>query len=211
MELLNQELQLQAGEADVTRGLLALNVAQDYFESLAALRPQVLGSSTGTVTTSADTETTAMPTGLLRIDKLHLLDSNSRIVRELEPLDRVGGHTRSGWWSVTSSASSGTPRAYKNYGGSIYWSPLPDSTHTIRWSGFQRASNITAAGTFAYDDGVALPIAAFAVQLVKTGVDDPVQDVSGLAVAIFTGILDTLSATNRDGARGLHYTSTHST
>ncbi len=43
MELVNQELQLQAGEENVTKGLLALNVAQDYFESLAAQRPQILG------------------------------------------------------------------------------------------------------------------------------------------------------------------------
>ena len=50
MELVNQELQLQSGEADVTRGLLALNVAQDYLESILALHPGMMSDTTGTVT-----------------------------------------------------------------------------------------------------------------------------------------------------------------
>jgi hypothetical protein len=48
MELLNQELQLQSGEADVVRGLLALNIAQDHFEASAAKRPNIFGSSDST-------------------------------------------------------------------------------------------------------------------------------------------------------------------
>jgi hypothetical protein len=211
MELMNQELQLQSGEADVTRGLLALNVAQDYFESLAALRPGILGSSTGTVTTSASTETTAMPTGLLRIDKMQLLDSSNKVVRDLYPINRIGGHAGSRFWpwNIISPSGTGSPVGYKDYGGSIYWQPLPDTTYTIRWYGFQRASAITAAGTVVYDDIVALPLAAFACQLMKAGVDDNPQDVSSLATAAFTTALDTLSLTNRDGGKGLNYTQVH--
>ena len=108
MELINQELQLQAGEENVTKGLLALNIAQDYFESLAAQRPQIQGSSTGTVTTSADTETTSLPTGLLRIDRLQLLDSDSRPVREILPIQRVGGHEMNQWWPLNITANSST-------------------------------------------------------------------------------------------------------
>lgn len=210
-ELLNQELQLQSGEVDVTRGLLALNVAQDYFESLASARPQILGSTTGTLSTAAGTETTAMPTGLLRIDKLQLLDSASRPSRDLQPLSRVGGHRRSSGWlaSLASTTGGGAPTAYKNFGGLIYWEPLPDAVHVVRWSGFQAASDITAGGTFAYPDIVALPLASFAVQLLRLGVDDSVNDIGTLAQVTFSKALDTLDDVNRDGAQGLHYTSTH--
>ena len=38
MEVFDQTLQLQSGQADVTRGLLALNTAQDLFEALIASR-----------------------------------------------------------------------------------------------------------------------------------------------------------------------------
>ena len=213
MELINQELQLQTGEENVTKGLLALNVAQDYFESLAAQRPQIVGSSTGTITTTADTETTSLPTGLLRIDRLQLLDSDSRPVREIVPLQRVGGHERSQWWplNLIATSSTGPPRGYKNYGSSIYWQPLPDATHTIRWYGFQRASDITASGTFAYDDTVAFPLAGFAVHLIKVGLDDVPADVSALASATFQSTLDALNMINRDGGKGLHYTMVHTT
>jgi hypothetical protein len=211
MELLNQELQLQSGEADVTRGLLALNVAQDYFESLAALRPQILGSSTGTVATVNATETTSFPTGLLRIDRLQLLDSSDRVVRDVYPLQRVGGHRMSQFWplNITSSSTSGAPRYYKAFASALYWTPLPDAAYNVRWYGFARASDITAAGIFAYDDGVALPLASFAAQLMKTGVGDEVSDLQGLAMGTFSTILDTLSQTNRDQAPGLAYTQVH--
>ncbi len=67
MELLNQELQLQSGEVDVTRGLLALNVAQDYFEVLAAGRKNIAGGGTpvSTVSTAAGVESTNYPSGVL--------------------------------------------------------------------------------------------------------------------------------------------------
>ena len=38
MEDLNRELDLQTGEADVVRGLRALNTAQDHFETLVAVQ-----------------------------------------------------------------------------------------------------------------------------------------------------------------------------
>jgi hypothetical protein len=175
------------------------------------LRPQILGSSTGTVATAASTETTAFPTGLLRIDRLQLLDASSRVVRDIAPLQRVGGHRMSQFWplNITSSSTSGSPRFYKAFGATLYWTPLPDAIHTVRWYGFQRASDLTAGGTFAYDDGVALPMASFAAQLMKTGVDDQTNDLQALAMGTFSTILDTLSLVNRDQAPGLAYTQVH--
>lgn len=211
MEVLNQELQLQPGEADVTRGLTALNRAQDYFESMAALR-KILGGQTGTVVTASSTERTAFPTSVLRIDRLQLLDSTtSRPKYDLKSIRRVGGHAATSYWplNLTTYGSSGDPAAYWTDGSYIYWSPLPSGISTVRWYGFQRASDITASGTFAYDDGVILPLASFAAQLLKIGLDDSGQELSGLATVTFQSILDTLEHFNRDGAVPLQYTQRH--
>lgn len=210
MELLDQELQLQSGEANVTRGLVALNRAQDYFESLAAVRKDILGGATGTVATSANTETTSFPSGVLRIDRLQLLDSNSRPYRELGRIQRAGGHAVSSFWpwNITQSGT-GSPYRYWTNGTLIYWQPLPSGTHTVRWYGFQVASDITAGGTFAYPDIVALPLASFAGALMKAGVDDDPATWQSLAQATFSSTLDALESFNRDGARGLEYTQIH--
>jgi hypothetical protein len=213
MEILNQELQLQSGEADVTRGLLALNISQDYFESLAAARKKVKGGQTGTVVTVASTETTAFPTGVLRIDRLQLLDATtSRPKSELRPLKRTGGHAVTSFWPYSlTTTGTGEPNAYWTNGRSIYWSPLPGGVYTFRWYGFQSATDITASGTFLYDDIVMLPIASFAARLLKSGVDDPAQDVAAVAQESFKSTLDILQTFDRDGAAGFEYEEVHNT
>lgn len=212
MELVNQELQLQAGEADVTKGLLALNVAQDFLESLLAAIPKVSGSGSGTVTTSASTESTAFPAGLLRIDRLQYLDpATSRPAWDLAKLNRVGGHAVSRYWplNLLSTSGSGKPRAYWTNGTVIYWSPLPDGTNTVRYYGLVAASSITAGGTFAYPDFVAFPLATLAAKILKLGLDDPTQDLDGLAQQTLKPAIDALANLNRDGAKGLEYTTIH--
>jgi hypothetical protein len=212
MELVNQELQLQSGETDVARGLIALNVAQDYFEQLAAIRKGTLGGQTGIILTANGTETTAFPAGFLRIDRLQVLDATTnRPSIELKRLQRTGGHATTAFWplNIVNSSASGTPYGYWTNGTNIYWQPLPNGVNTIRVYGFKRASDITASGTFAYDDGVAFPLSSFAVRLMKTGVDDPANDVAGLAQETFKSILDTLSNFNRDGQADFEYTQVH--
>ena len=213
MELLNPELQLQSGETDVTRGLLALNVAQDYFETRAALRKDVFGSSSSTVTTTLNTETTTHPTGLLRIDRLQFIDpSTSRPAWDLTPIRRTGGHAWGGGWPATlGSAGAGRPTGYWTNGVNIYWEPLPSDTHTVRWYGFQVASDITASGTFAYPDIAMLPVAVFATRLLKAGLDDPIADLDSLAQRAFEPVLDLLTNFNRDGAKGLEFERSHDT
>lgn len=213
MEVVNQELQLQSGEDDVTKGLVALNAAQDAFEGLAALRPNIFGSDTDTVTTTVNTETTTFPSGFLRIDKVQHLDSNSRPDYDLEPIRKVGGHSWNRYWplSLSSSASSGKPRGYYTNGRSIYWSPLPDATHTLRVYGFKQQATLTAAGTFQYPDVVMLPMAAFAARLFKIGLDDPDQPLANLAGEIFTPVIAQLGNFVRDGSSGLEYTQAHTT
>lgn len=213
MEVLNQELQLQTGEADVTRGLVALNRAQDYFETFAAQSPDILGSGVGTVVTVADTETTAFPSGVLRIDKLHFINPDTnRPQYRLEPLKTTGGHVVGYSWPFYLIADrTGKPTSYYTNGTLIYWNPLPSAAHTIRWYGFQVASDITAGGTFAYPDIVALPIAAFAVKIMKLGVDDQLGDINQLAAETFNPVLKTLSMFNRDKAAGFDYKNVHGT
>lgn len=213
MEVLNQELQLQSGEQDVTRGLVALNIAQDYYESLAAVRKGIHGSAAGTVVTAAATETTAFPAGVLRIDGFQLLDSNSRPKRRLVRLQRTGGHAESSFWplNLIETAADGEPRGYWTNGSLIYWSPLPDAVHTVRYYGFAAAADITAGGTFAYPDICMLPFSTFAVRLLKSGLDDPIEDYKFLAESVYKSTLDALEMFNRDGAEDFVYTEVHST
>lgn len=214
MEVLNQELQLQTGEADVTRGVIALNVAQDYFESLAAQKGKIFGSRTGTVTTTANTESTVMPTGVLRIDRLQRLNSTTLLPEvELVPAKRTGGHVMTGTWPSTLflSTTPGKPIGYWTNGTNIYWDPLPDATYSVRYYGFRVAADITANGTFAYPDVCQLPFASFAVKLLQAGVGDSMADLSGLATEAFTQVLNTLAAGDRDGASGFEYSMVHTT
>ena len=99
MELLNQELQLQPGEADFTRGLLAINVAQKHMESLLALHPDVMGSGVGNVTQSLGVETTPFPAGVMRIDKLQMLDPSTNLPAwDLINLKKTGSHMINRFW-----------------------------------------------------------------------------------------------------------------
>lgn len=213
MELFNPELQLQTGEVDVTRGLLALNIAQDYYESLAATRKGIKGGQIGTVVTALNTESTAFPTGVLRLDKLSMINSStSRPKWDLDPIQTVGGHAPSGAWPGSAFApSSGEPTAYWTDGSNIYWDPLPSGAYTVRWYGWQRVTDITASGTFLYDDIVSLPMAAFAVRILKAGLDDDALDTAKLAQEFFKSTLDTLEGFNRTGAAGFEYTYSHTT
>ena len=211
MELANQELQLQTNETDVTRGLLALNAAQDYFETLAAVRKIKTGQTTE-ITTTNNTETTAFPTGFLRVDALQLLTASGGDVKsDIYRLQRTGGHAagRGTPWIFTAQAGTGQPQAYWTNGSNIYWAPKPNGTYYVRVYGFQRASDITAGGTFAYDDAVALPLATMAARIVSIGIGDPVGDIGALAQETFKAVLDALEEFNRDGGNDLRYERIH--
>lgn len=214
MEVLFPELNLQSGEGDVTKGLIALNRIQDLFETYAATHGDFKGDGVGTVVTADGVETTAWPTGLLRLDGMDLLGANGLPKAELDPIDKRGGHahTRAWPWSLyATTGSGGEPAAYWTNGTHIYWNPLPGGVHTVRYYGFIAASDITASGTFAYDDVCILPFAALAVKLIRIGLDDQTADLSTFGVDTFNTLMEQLSGYRRDGPPAYQYKYRHDT
>jgi len=109
-----------------------------------------------------------------------------------------------------SGSTTGVPYGYYTNGTNIYWSPLPSGTHTVRCHGFQTAVDATAAGdTFPYADIVINPIAAFAVRLMKTGVDDDAGASEALAREMFGPVILALSRYQRDRAPQTQYRNVH--
>tara|TARA_R100001086_G_scaffold82443_1_gene40380 strand:+ start:623 stop:1297 length:675 start_codon:yes stop_codon:yes gene_type:complete len=213
METMDYGLQLQSGESGVTRGLRALNAAQDHLESLLALDPNVVGSSVGTVTTAASTETTSVPTGLLRLDRLQYIDaSTSRPAWDLERVGPVGDHNAGGGYPpfLLSSSVTGKPLRYWTNAAHFYWDPLPDATHTVRYYGLKAASDITAGGTFAYPDLALMAVAQFATKMLRIGKDDDVRSLSDVGMQVFAPVLQAFSRFNRDRVPGYDYRYTHS-
>lgn len=214
MEDLNPELQLQSGEKDVNKALRLLNAAQDFFETMIAAHTDVLGGQVGTVTTTGSTESTAFPTGVLRVDRLQYIDpTTSRPAWDLKKYKRVGAHAYNQFWpwTIASTSTTGKPRAYWTNGRNIYWDPLPSGTHTVRWYGLQSAADITASGTFTYPDSCALPFSVLAVRLVKSGLEDPVEDVTKLATDILQPLVTALANFDRDGAVPVQLRYSHDT
>jgi hypothetical protein len=213
MEVMDRGLQLQSGETGVTLGLRALNSAQDHFESMMSLQPNVMASSIGTVTTSSSTESTAFPTGLIRLDRLQFISPDtSRPAWDLERVGYTGDHYTSRTFYPTvqfNTTTTGRPVRYWTNGSHIYWDPLPDATHTVRYYGMKAADDITASGTFAYPDIVMLPIAQFAVRMLRVGKDDEAGPVIDLGNQIFGPVIQTLARFNRDRAPGYDYRYTH--
>lgn len=217
MEDLDSELQLQSGEANVAKGLRMLNAAQDMMETVIAKYPLGKWGKVGILTTTNLTEATAFPTGVLRIDQLQLMDTSvtpNMPKADLDNLQETGSHA----WNrqfpynlVYTAGSSGAPQAYWTNGSNIYWSPVPDGIYTIRWYGFQQADDITASGTFAYDDACLYPLATLAVKMIKVGLDDPIQDLTSQAKELFDPLMEALADFNRTGALGYAYRYTHNT
>ena len=211
METFDFGLQLQSGETSVTKGLRALNAAQDHLESLLALDPNVVGSTVGTVTTSADTESTAVPAGLLRLDRLQYIEpSTSRPAWDLERTGPVGDYSTGGGLSLYSNSTvTGKPVRYWTNGTTFYWDPLPDSTHTVRYYGFKAASDLTAGGTFAYPDIATAPMAQFAAKILRIGKDDDVRSLTDVGRELFGPTLQLMGRFNRDRIPGYDYRYVH--
>ncbi len=214
MELLHPELQLQSGEVDVAKGLLALNVAQDHLEALLATIPGCMGSGTGNITTADGAEASVFPPACLRLDKLQFIDSTTnRPIWDLVPLYNVAGHSNSGYYpfNILATGTTGKPQAYWTDGNLIYFSPIPDGTYTIRWFGFGSQGDITASGTFAYKDIARVPLATFAVRLITTGNNDDQTEYIEFAKEVFKPVLQAYNNFRAESGKGFQYKYAHDT
>tara|TARA_R100001086_G_scaffold156162_1_gene83524 strand:+ start:310 stop:987 length:678 start_codon:yes stop_codon:yes gene_type:complete len=214
MEGLDASLQIQDGESGVRKGLIAANAAQDYLESILALEPNNYGSTFATVTTTADTESTTFPSGLLRLDRLQYINpSTSRPIWDLEFVGYTGDQygPASTYPSLQFDASTtGKPRRYWTNGSVILWDPVPDAVHTVRYYGLVAKSDITASGTFDFPDIAMTPVAQYAVELLKVGTDDAVDSISAFGQKTFEPFLRWAGRFNRDRAPGYDYRYYHS-
>lgn len=213
MKVLFPELQISSGASDVTNALLAANMAQDYMESVFALHPEIYGDTTGTITTTANTETTTFPTGVIRLDMLQYLDpSTSRPAGEISIIRETGGHagfTLYPW--IAASTTAGIPRRTYTNGRQLFWDPVPDGVYTVRWYGLQQQADLTASGTVTYPDICLLPMANFAVQMLRTGLDDDPAAYDALAKTVFEPVVSALTQFRRDRPQPFQYSYSHDT
>lgn len=213
MEMLNNELELGAGEDDEVNGLLACVAAQHQFETLAATLPKTLATVVNTTTTTINTETTTWPTALLRLDGIFVLDSAGRVVRKIERMQEVGSHAPSMPWPLNLvSPAGGTPSGYFTDMANFYWLPLPDASYSLRIHGLFEATEPTVrSSSFVYPKRCKLAMAQMAVFLLKYGTDDTKGDLDKLGERLFRPLLRGLQKFDRSGPQDKHYDSVHTT
>lgn len=214
MLVLDNELDIDANGADESRAISALDMAQDAFEGVIANVPGLLGTvSDVLIATVANQEYTAWPTTLLRLDNLFLLDANGKQRWKVNIIQDVGGQAPSLTWPFsTSSSSPGAPREAFTNRANFYWGPIPDAIYSMRAFGLFSKADITARGeTFAYPDLVSLPMAAYAVRLMEMGIDDPSDELKGLAEETFNPAIKALSRPVRQGPQTRVYKEVHTT
>lgn len=216
MMLYDNQLDLIASGDDVARGLIALNLVQDWFEAAAGGEADILQTAS-TFTTTASQEYTTWPSTLIRLDAPYLLDSSNRQIRLITPITQTGGHRPILPWpleQVSGVVGFGSPWEYYAVGpgGLIYWAPTPDAVYTIRAYGLWAASDYTAAAdTFAYPDSVALVLVPHATQVIRSGLDRDLTATQAAADAAFKRVIKTLGKAVHQEAASRVYADTHET
>lgn len=205
--LLDNQLDLISGGDDVTRGLTCANMVIDWLEAEAATVEGVL-TTHDLLYTVANTEHTDWPAELLRLDALWLLDATTgRPAWEIEPIQGIGNHVPGYAWplsellmSGTSSDVTGKPKEYtaSGPGGQFYWSPLPDDAHTVRGYGLWAVEDLEdATSLFPYPQTLAVSFPAMMVQVLRIGLDRPLDAIASFAKATFRPALKGLHKFNR--------------
>lgn len=214
MTVLDNELEVGSGEDDETRALAALDMAQDYMESVAASMPRI-GSTSDTISTTANQEHTTWPSTLKRLDSLWYVDASTSLPAwEIKPISTVGGHQPSSPWplNLVMTPGTGAPRRYSYDSSKFYWLPRPDAVYTIRVYGlYSRTALTSRATTYGWDDETSVPLVAFACRLLEMGIDDPSDELQGLAEETFVPVLRSLRKRVRQGPEGRAYTHQHYT
>lgn len=210
--LLSNELDLSPGGPNEAAGIRAFKAAQIQFHNLARTQPRVL-QDTITVSTVAQTETSAWASSLLRLDALWYLDDTGRPVRKLKRITEIGGHVPALPWPLllTLPSGSGAPDGYFATYKNFYWCPLPDGIYTFRIYGMVAQAAITTRNsTFPYPDECMLAFANFIATLLGIGFGDSEQDLISLAGSMFSPLLKGLRKLDRSEPMARHYMRVHS-
>lgn len=217
MMLYDNQLDLIAGGDDVARGLTATNLVQDWYE-LEAGRVADIHQTINTFTTTANVEFTTWPTNLLRADNFYLLDSNGNQLRELDPVDTIGGHRPGYPWPMvdmeTATVLPGAPWEFygTQQGGLIFWNPTPNAVHTIRAYGLWAVADYTAAAnTFLYPDSVALALVPHAVEIIRVGLERDFSAHQSAARLAFRDLIKTFMKAIHVAAQSRTYAEIHET
>jgi hypothetical protein len=208
MMLADNELDLVASGDDVSRGLVAVNLVQDWFELMAAQESGVC-QSTDSVSIGSGFEYTSFPADLLRMDgDPELLDATTLLpIGELTYIDKVGGHRRAPF-----AANSGCPAEYwtEGPGGRFYWSPQPDANYEVRIYGLWAKADYTiASDTFLYPDSVAVLVSQFGPLILRTGLDRDLSGVQSLVKQAAKDVIEALKGFRRVDAPSRVYTEIH--
>ncbi len=207
------EIDVQPGEDDVPRALRSLNRSQDLLEMRLSLIPPIR-SNLGThenITTSANGERTASPTGFLTVERLQFINPDTSLPSyDLGPIPWVGGSSVSRGDPILSlSVGTGPPRDYTLFGGFVYWSPLPDAVHTVRVWGFKAAVDIAVGTNWDYDDELIWPVAAVAARIFKMRADDDPAEIVSFATETFGAVLAQMVRRWSDGPAYFRHTEIH--
>ena len=176
---------------DLARGLVAINLVQDWFESVVAEYPDTHQTAEN-ILTVAGQETSDWPTRLSRLDSLWLLDGAGHQTRELDPVERAGDQYSSSIVLPFVPSSPGAPVEFwgQGQGGKFYWGPTPDQPYTIRAYGlWDRNDYTTVDEDFGYPDKVALVLVPHAAGILRTGLDRDLTAQQQAAQAAFRGAL----------------------
>lgn len=219
--VVNNELDVSAGGSSEARAILAINLAQHYFESIAASMPRVLsqGISTNNVATANSTETSTWNTTLRRLDALWYLDSNGLPIRKLKRIVEFGGHVPSLPWPLQIALTTtwgGAPFGYYADMNQFFWLPRPDGAYNIRIYGFFKQAEfstnpISRTANFNYPLECKLPIAQFAAKMLSTSVGDDSIEYDKLGSELFRPLLRQLRKFDRSEPMPRFYSEFHAT
>jgi hypothetical protein len=213
MGVLDNELDTSSGGADESRCLSALDIAQDACESVIAGIPEMLGT-TGTLTTVANTEATAWPATLMRVDSIWKMNSTTNLPEyRIDEIQDVGGQAQVvNLWPVYINQTPGPPRGYWTNRANVYWGPVPDAVYTLRVYGYYEKTAITLRSqTFELPNQVAAPMASFAVRIMSIGVGDDEEDTRRLANELYTPVIKMLQSPSVQRPQSRVYSRMHTT
>lgn len=190
LNVLDNELSIDTGAADESRALLALDLAQDYYETAAAIQGRLV-NTVATLVMTPSSSSSSWPSGMLRIDSVLYSDGSG----EVEYRDQTGAHLRppSSPWPLISGSLAQAGKPYEFWDvpdAALYWIPTPDAAYTVSVIGYRAQSSLTTRDVvFGHSDVVAGPLCAFALRLMELGVDDPSEEYQTLADAWFLPLI----------------------